>query len=370
MIDHSNDVFKTLMLVKRWDHHTASGGYSRLEEEIGQGKIIKPGRSPRLLSERNSRRVFFRVLPSARFINRYTFSDMLAELKVLYEIRRRNYSVIHSLYAEDQLNLLLTYKKYVRPSLIGTFHLPPETRYMRRILPQNKEDRFRNLDGAIAVSRSLANFYAERIGRDKVTYIPHGVDTSVFTPDQTVKEQLDQQPMKVLIVGSHGRDWDTLEHVIKGVRENNLPVKFTAVINQKGRVQFEPYPEVQLLSNIPEKELIGLYRKAHLLLMPVTFATANNSLLESLACGTPVISTNTGGIPDYLNEECGWMLPPGDAAAVYHLLEELAFNRTSIKEKEIHSRTWALNFGWEKIMKQTLDFYKEIAGRSNENQNG
>src|SRR5690625_7160590 len=104
MIDHNNEVFKTLMLVKRWDHHTASGGYSRLEEEIGQGKIIKPGRSPRLLSERNSRRVLYKLLPSARFINRYTFSDMLAELKVLYEIRRRNYSVIHSLYAEDQLN--------------------------------------------------------------------------------------------------------------------------------------------------------------------------------------------------------------------------------------------------------------------------
>src|SRR5690625_5758063 len=126
---------------------------------------------------------------------------------------------MHSLYAEDQLKLLLTYKKSVRPSLIGTFHLPPETRYMRRIPPQNKVDRFRNLDGAFAVSRSLANFYAERIGRGKVTYIPHGVDTSVCTLGRTVKEQLDQQQMKVLIVGSHGRDWDPLEPVIRGVCE-------------------------------------------------------------------------------------------------------------------------------------------------------
>lgn len=365
MIYNDREVQKTLMLVKRWGHHTASGGYSRLRKEIPQSKIIKPGKSVNLLSERNGRRVFYKLLPSARYINRYTFTDMLAELNVFYETRRRNYSLIHSLYAEDQLNLLLTLKKHVKPSLIGTFHLPPETPYMSRILAEDKQDRFRNLDGAIAVSRSLAEFHADRIGRDRVTFIPLGVDTSVFVPDQTVKKQLDNQPLKVLIVGSHGRDWETLEHIVKGVRENKLPVKFTAVVRRTGRMQFEPYPEVQLHSDIPEKELICLYRESHLLLLPVTFATANNSLLESLACGTPVISTNTGGIPDYLNEESGWMLPPGDAAGVYNLIAELAFNRTSIKEKEINSRKRALNFSWEKVTKQTLDFYKEVAGRSN-----
>lgn len=370
MSHKSNEALKTIMLVKRWGHHTKSGGYSRLRTEIPHSKIIQPRAYSNYFLKKNGRRIINRVLPSARHINLYNIGDLIAELNVFYEASRRQYSLIHSLYAEDQLNILLTYKKRLRTALIGTFHLPPESNYMRRVLKADKVQRFRNLDGAIAVSRSLATFYEDWIGKGKVTYIPLGVDIDAFTPDLNLKSQTDTTPLHVLIVGSHGRDWSVIDKVMKAVKENDIPIRFTAVIRPSLRKRFDEHPEVQLFSDISEPELIALYRKSDVLLMPVTFATANNSLLESLACGTPVISTNTGGIPDYLNNHSGWLMPNGDAYAIYNLLTELTFSRSLIREKKEAARQWAINFSWENVANRISEFYKEVASRSNTFDNG
>jgi glycosyltransferase involved in cell wall biosynthesis len=49
--------------------------------------------------------------------------------------------------------------------------------------------------------------------------------------------------------------------------------------------------------------------------MPLTDATANNSILEGLACGTPVVATDLDGVRDYCTAACGGLSPQGDAAA-------------------------------------------------------
>lgn len=360
----SNEVLKTLMLVKRWGHHTKSGGYSRLRTEIPHSKIIQPRAFSNYIHKKSGRKVLNRLLPSTKHINLYNIGDFIAELNIFYEASRRPYALVHSLYAEDQLNILLTNKRRLKTPLLGTFHLPPESNYMRRVLKAEKMERFRNLDGAIAVSRSLATFYEDWIGKGKVTYIPLGVDINVFIPDPDKKSPKDSTPLQVLIVGSHGRDWSVIHKVMNAVKENEIPIRFTAVIRPGLRNRFEDHPEVKLFSGISEPELIELYRTSDVLLMPVTFATANNSLLESLACGTPVISTNTGGIPDYLNSDSGWLMPNGDAHATYNLLSQLTLNKSLINEKEEAARQWATNFSWENIANQVSRYYKEFSGKS------
>jgi glycosyltransferase involved in cell wall biosynthesis len=74
---------------------------------------------------------------------------------------------------------------------------------------------------------------------------------------------------------------------------------------------------------ISETELVGLYRSADILFLPVINATANNAILKALACGTPVISTLVGGVPDYVNDESGWLLPVGDVVGHVDLIASL-----------------------------------------------
>ncbi len=66
-------------------------------------------------------------------------------------------------------------------------------------------------------------------------------------------------------------------------------------------------------TGISAEELRKLYQQASLLFLPLIDATANNALLEALACGLPVISTEVGGTHEYLPLGAGALCRQGDS---------------------------------------------------------
>jgi len=50
------------------------------------------------------------------------------------------------------------------------------------------------------------------------------------------------------------------------------------------------------------------------------------SLMEAMSCGVPVISTNTGGIPELLEGDAGVLVPPRDPVALAEAIERLVGN--------------------------------------------
>jgi glycosyltransferase involved in cell wall biosynthesis len=53
-----------------------------------------------------------------------------------------------------------------------------------------------------------------------------------------------------------------------------------------------------------------------------------NVVLEAFAYGTPVVATAVGGVPDMLDADSGWLLPPGDPSTLAAALEEALHDRT------------------------------------------
>jgi glycosyltransferase involved in cell wall biosynthesis len=113
-------------------------------------------------------------------------------------------------------------------------------------------------------------------------------------------------------------------------------------------------------SGIGDAELTALYQNADALFLPVTGATANNAVLESLACGTPVISTRLGGMPDYVDDSCGWLLPPGDDASAYALVSALAADRSLARAKRTGARAKAETLAWPRIAGQIQAAYQRL----------
>jgi glycosyltransferase involved in cell wall biosynthesis len=113
-------------------------------------------------------------------------------------------------------------------------------------------------------------------------------------------------------------------------------------------------------SQISETELVGLYRSADVLFLPVTNATANNSILEALACGTPVISTLVGGLPDYVDDESGWLMPVGDVVGYVNLIASIHGTRDLAQRRRRAARTQALKFDWRLIAEQMVALYTAV----------
>jgi glycosyltransferase involved in cell wall biosynthesis len=168
--------------------------------------------------------------------------------------------------------------------------------------------------------------------------------------------------MRVLIVGEHMRDWVVMHRVIDEINKRGLDIEFHLVIKENDLAYFTGCANILYHSQISEAELIDLYRSADVLFIPMTNSTANNSILESLACGTPIISTRVGGVPDYVNDESGWLLPVGDVAAHVDLIASIHANRELSRERRQAARAQALKFDWRVVAKQMVALY--VAAKS------
>ena len=79
---------------------------------------------------------------------------------------------------------------------------------------------------------------------------------------------------------------------------------------------FKGLTNVELHSSINDKSLLRLYQSAQILLLPLLDCTANNALLEGMACGLPVVTTDLPAIKDYVNDDCSILAPKGDSKAL------------------------------------------------------
>lgn len=177
--------------------------------------------------------------------------------------------------------------------------------------------------------------------------IPNGVDMSVFQPGdmQQARRQLGIPAAGwVLLFAADGirhspwKDYVTLRSAVAQVAERlrGEPVLFLAVGESgpserigQAEVRFVPYRE-------DPQVMAAYYRAADLYLHAARADTFPNTVIEALACGTPVVATAVGGIPEQIkslprdarcghsaDEATGILVAPGDAAALADAVERL-----------------------------------------------
>jgi len=143
--------------------------------------------------------------------------------------------------------------------------------------------------------------------------IPNGVDLELFSP------------------GDRSRARREL-----GVAEDASLVVFAA---QGGRAnQFKDYPTLEAALGrldrpveaaalgdpvVPAAEVARWLQAADLYVHPSRADTFPSGVLEALACGTAVVASRVGGIPEQLSEETGVLVEPGDPAALASAIESL-----------------------------------------------
>src|SRR6185503_9492182 len=105
-------VMRVTYLSKRWAHHTRSGGYDRLASAVGGAVISR--RPVNSLLARAANRLWVTRTATHSYLMDYQFGDLLAELSVLGSALIRPPTLVHVLYGDEQLDLLLRYRRLLR----------------------------------------------------------------------------------------------------------------------------------------------------------------------------------------------------------------------------------------------------------------
>ncbi len=200
--------------------------------------------------------------------------------------------------------------------------------------------------------------------------IPNGVDLKIFQPaDQAeARRELGLPPdAKILLFTANGirrniwKDYQTLQYALKEIAKTGakalcIALGETAPPERIGDVEirFVPY------QNDPNR-IARYYQAADLYVHAARADTFPNTVLEALACGTPVVASAVGGIPEQVIEgRTGFLTQVGDAPALAGLvIELLADDRLRLEMGRRAYEDAVRRFGLERMVVNYLKVYSE-----------
>lgn len=120
---------------------------------------------------------------------------------------------------------------------------------------------------------------------------------------------------------------------------------------------------VRLLGNVTDGQLAALYHAGGVFVFPSLDEGFGLPPLEAMACGTPVIASNTGALPEVLGD-AAILVSPSDIEGLATAIEAVLTDREladSLRNRGLeHSR----HFSWEKTARKTLAVYESLLSGS------
>ncbi len=152
---------------------------------------------------------------------------------------------------------------------------------------------------------------------------------------------------------------------------NKLNLKDTGLViaGRCGWLFEETFREVKKLNlgdrvffpgHIPEIDLPLLYSSASVFVFPSIYEGFGFPPLEAMACGTPVISSNTSSLPEIVGS-AGILINPEDENKLAEAIESVLEDNVKRDEMAAKGLEQAKLFSWEKCAKETLKLYCEAA---------
>lgn len=271
--------------------------------------------------------------------------------------------------ARQQPDLVLAHALHQAPRLSpGTWPVavylpgPPHPRYV---------DDLRQADALISDGWA-ARQLPEMIGRP-VDNVIKGVDVDVFTPDgPNLRESLGLVGKRVVICVTRLVPIKNLDMMLTAVaRARATDPEMVLVLVGEGplRAELEERASqlgiagaVRFAGYVPQAETAAWYRTADLFALSSDFDNSPNVVLEAMACGLPIVSTDVGGLRDYVTMPDGGLLTPkGDADAFAHAMLTLLSNREQAAATGRHNREQTLSrFSWAASAANMLAVYQRV----------
>jgi glycosyltransferase involved in cell wall biosynthesis len=196
---------------------------------------------------------------------------------------------------------------------------------------------------------------APRIGRNRV--INNALSRSWMTLRST---PLEDRTIDVVFFGRWNAE-KGIDVLLRYLQTTSTPIRCEIYSDH---IPDEKIPNTVVKPWAGEEEVRRVLAKSRLLVLPSYLEAYPTVLLEALACGTPFVASNIGGIPDIANESGGGLLvEPGDASALGMAIEKLLQDQPEWSRRSRLGREWvneACNI--ERVLSLWNDAYASIEG--------
>lgn len=234
----------------------------------------------------------------------------------------------------------------------------------------------------IAISRQVAadTMTTYQVTEEKVRLVWNGFDSDIFKviPEASkavVLRELgieggeDERPL-VSFVGKFTdfKGIDVLlraaaryEQVVPGIRtllvgHGQLFEEMSALVDELG------LQNVHFAGHQPQPTVARIYNAADVSVVPSRVEPFGLVAVEALACGTPVVATDKGGLPDFINDRVGVLVPVEDDVALAEAIINEVSSGSKLTKGVYAAQYAAQGFSWARQVAKMAELYEDALG--------
>jgi glycosyltransferase involved in cell wall biosynthesis len=272
--------------------------------------------------------------------------------------------------------------RYSRPSVITVhdlaFRIFPETvtgeshRYYDQI-----GRAVQHAAAIIAVSESTRRDLVERVGApaERIRVVYEASDPTCRPMDRAAAMRIAREKLRVadnfiLFVGTV-EPRKNLVTLLRALTAHELSSVRLIMAGSRGwlsdgvfRVMRELMlsQRVMFLGHVTFQDIVTLYNAADLVVYPSLYEGFGLPVLEAMACGTPVVCSNTSSLPEVAGD-AALLVDPRSVDQWVMAIDKVLGDRTLQAEMREKGLRRAAEFSWERAARETLAVYRQAVGR-------
>jgi glycosyltransferase involved in cell wall biosynthesis len=121
---------------------------------------------------------------------------------------------------------------------------------------------------------------------------------------------------------------------------------------------------VRFTGPLPEPDLVALLQRAAVVAIPSLYEGFSLPAIEAMACGTPLVTTDAGALPEVVGSKAGLRVPAGDVEELTAALQ-LVLDSPSLGDQlgRAGRRRVLASYTWRSTAERTADWYAEVLDR-------
>ncbi len=219
----------------------------------------------------------------------------------------------------------------------------------------------------VANSQWLRRLALRTAPQQHIEVIGNGVDTQRFRPARSAHAGLRVLCVARLIARKR---IDVLMRAVAAVGEADVHLTIVGSGNEERPLrelarQCGVEDRVSFAGNVPRGKIVDCYHRSDVFVLPSLSEGMSNAALEAMACGLPIVMTNTGGAAELLRDgENGILMGGGSVREVSEALRRYLEEPELARTHGARSREIAEGLSWEKAASQYAELYARAGGES------